>query len=248
MAFRPVNATARIWQENGLRFILREKLDPAFSLLTFGRAQSPQRPAYRPNASARPPQRPMPPKRPEPAEPAPGRESPKPIFVKPDIPPFEAWPPVWKTIGQSAKPGKVVWVYPQLGCDLLHRETTDLSIRRDFFVRILSEKPRYPQGTYTFWPYSLPTDSCCASLETDMRLFWAGVYRLQAQAVLLLGAEAGETVAGSTKPYTQIILEHGISAMVLNDIADLRESNMLFSRMMGMVRALLMRLNISPGR
>ncbi|MBQ7607194.1 MAG: hypothetical protein IJU76_04420 [Desulfovibrionaceae bacterium] len=248
MAFRIVDARARLWQARGLHYLLGEQKN---ALLTYGVRQArsfapearpvrPVRPAYQyqGQSSARPAQV----RRPE----APVAK--KPVEQKTDfeVVPFEKWPEAWQKIGLSAKPGNVAWSYPYLGYDLGGVETTDRTIRREFFIHIFSEKPPYPLETYTFWPYALPNEH--GELVTNLPIFLAGLVRLKAQAVILLGEEAGLQVLSMGTPYSHRNLPHGIGAMVFQDIAKLRESDQLYKRMMGMVRTLMARFGIFPVR
>ncbi|MBQ7617307.1 MAG: hypothetical protein IJS50_00370, partial [Desulfovibrio sp.] len=127
------------------------------------------------------------------------RFSPKPSL--PLLPSSDKWPRKWQELLKSVQPGRVVWSYPKLGFDLRHFKTAGLEERRAFLQRLLSEKPRYPAGTHTFWPYILPEEEHEKNLAPNPELFWAGVRALGARVVFLLGPESGAHLVQLDFPY-----------------------------------------------
>ncbi|MBQ7456062.1 MAG: hypothetical protein IJS54_00410 [Desulfovibrio sp.] len=236
MAFQSITGTGYLWEAKGLRVLLGDTVSNA--MLTFGR-KTPFRP-LRPAPERRQIVREV--RNEERKEVRPPSS-----LTLPPLPDMAVWPDTWKQLYSVVKPGLVVWTYPLLGCDLLKVDTTDRLIRREFFGRILQSHPLYPPGTHTFWPYCLPKNGTL-ELVPDLALFWAGVVALKARLVMVVGNDAGQVVLQSSTPFVQRHCRNGILATVVYDIAQMREDQGMFVRMLGTMRALLARIDILPMR
>lgn len=240
VAFANSDLLSRLWLNRGLATLLREEaLPPELSLLTgkepglgAGQVQRHEMQGRFPQRRAAPPPKQAPQTAPKP---------PKTVHV-PHVSAVQSqpWPAIWQTLLGRVKQGHVVWTYRLLGSDLLQKQSPGLAERRAFLTRILKESPVYPQGTHTFWPYQLPEAAPCPEL------FWSGVSRLKAEAVMILGQEAGLALLGKTVvPYSQHHAR-GCHVVVFQDIQDLTQNLSLYGEMQKMLRDILGTIGLQP--
>ena len=139
-----------------------------------------------------------------PARQAPSRTMPAPQAARQpaptrsaDIPAPRAavqWPEEWQKLYARTKPGRIVWTYYGLGHDLCGRANRN----RSAILRQLIAYLRYPAGTHTFWPVGLPArdadEESRSRIEEKPELFWAGVERLGARIVIVMGSPAAKLI------------------------------------------------------
>ncbi|MCR4666122.1 MAG: hypothetical protein K5657_02380 [Desulfovibrio sp.] len=233
MSFGTIGLLARLWQAKGLRVLLSENpVPPELSLLRYGRALQRGKETngrlLRANPARSMPRRESPPTSSSPVSERQG-EPEDPLLAPVGAP--AVWPDVWKKLLDGAKTGPVVWTYSSLGLDLLQRQTQGIDGRRGFLRRLLTQKPTFPAGTHTFWPYVLPNEA--GDLCADADLFWAGVQALGGRVVMILGEEACAFLLKKRPPYFQTRM-HGVHVTVFQSVEILNADNALFTRMHAM--------------
>ena len=66
-----------------------------------------------------------------------------------------------------------------------------------------------PQGSNTFWPIGLPVPGSDGSVVLRPDLFWAGIDRLGARCIIVLGRQAAAQIGctGSQRSHGCLVLE-----------------------------------------
>ncbi|MBQ7584954.1 MAG: hypothetical protein IJU40_01730, partial [Desulfovibrionaceae bacterium] len=121
----------------------------------------------------------------------------------------------------------------ELGQDLLQQETPGLNARRKFLGGLLQAKPTFPQGTHTFWPYSLPLAN--GSFETSKELFWSGVRALGGRVMIALGPKASQYLLSSAVVESARHVE-GVLCFSFADIPVLAQDPQVYQRLLQVLR------------
>lgn len=230
MAFAYLNPQGRIWQANGLNYLLfPQDLPPEDSLCSV-KALHPDIPQKTPASNKSPSSsrhysspRPLG-SREQGSVHAPdldlsGQENKRPKARSDNSSGWQAsspesWPGLWQEQFQRTHKGLFAWTYMDLGMDLLSaakggKEDTvasDMSLRklRSQCLRKLFADLSHPVGTHTFWPVALPDEdreTCLPNLDC----FWSGLDHLNCRGVIFMGKKAASAAMGTDdlKPLTQ---------------------------------------------
>lgn len=104
------------------------------------------------------------------------------------------WPEEWQKLFARTKQGRIVWTYYGLGHDLCGRANRS----RSLLLRQLIAYLKYPAGTHTFWPVGLPArdadEESRSRIEENPEFFWAGVEKLGARIVIVMGSPAAKLI------------------------------------------------------
>ena len=147
-------------------------------------------------------------------------------------------PDVWAKRLGATRPGLIVWTYAALGGDLLGVQSAGLDQRRTFLGTLLRDL-NHPAGTHTFWPVMLPADND-AAFAPNPQAFWAGMARLGARAVVVMGDTAVQALGLPTPlEFMQQTRHNGALVLSVWDVADLLGNKGRYSSMLTYVRTFL---------
>lgn len=215
MAFAYLNLPGRIWQANGLNYILsagQPGLNPESrdSASVIGAKAPNERPQTRPAAQGLQKSGSMD---------SPGQKSARDIapsrIWKPL--PLEKWPAQWQRQLSRTRKGRFAWTYMDLGADLLssnfendgsgsQEEARKLRGQRAQCLRKIFADLGHPAGTHTFWPIAIPDNADSNEEPVNTDCFWSGLERLECRGVIIMGSPAAYAAMGTKdlKPLSQL--------------------------------------------
>lgn len=181
------------------------------------RAAARPQPAPKQSPPARPPA-PKTTQRPAPHGPASQAARP-PAPRPPAAPALEAWPARWRERLDKTRPAPVLWVYWELGRDLLGPP----EVKRRECVQGLLRELSHPPGTHSFWPPALPDAD--GNEAAAPALFWEGARMLRGRVALVFGSKALEGIdppprLSGAGPFRQF-RHRGLLLVTLPDLEDI---------------------------
>lgn len=225
VAFENLSASAAIWRNLGLEYLLLDKDAPA-SIGVMARWAAPSsRPVPPPPDNRMPPPRPARPSqaqpRPQPA-PEPKQQSRQTVWRAPSV---EAWPREWREILPAVKPGRLAWTYFLLGQDMLSRDKADAAknARRGLLAQVIKDFA-WPAGAHAFVPCALPDAN--GVYRVNREVFWAMLKLLKCDGLVFLDHQSAKEVLNLPKPplpfqIVSILDTHGIQTKIIQDMEEL---------------------------
>lgn len=212
MAFAYLNPASRLWQANGLNYLLFPQDLPAEQSLLIENSSAKRAGAPKANSTRVKPTLPQAKPMPEKAVKPGGMERKTPGAWQPL--PVDAWPEEWRKQLARSKKGRFAWTYMDLGADLLQGKSQDFGEEgqeaaerqlRAQCLRKLFADLGHPAGTHTFWPIALPKpEEKRIIANTDC--FWSGLSQLECRGVVIMGSAAAQAALGTKdlKPLSQL--------------------------------------------